>query len=72
MARYIGLMAIAMAEFHTMPVEQRVGAHRMMSLISTELWHMRFDENLRLDTKTIIKTLNDLQTNLLEDISHGA
>lgn len=69
MSRYIGLMAIAMAEFHTMPVEQKIGAHRMISLISNELWHMQFDEKLRLDTKTLIKTLDDIQTNLMQDLS---
>lgn len=62
-------MAIAMAEFHTMPVEQKIGAHRMISLISNELWHMQFDEKLRLDTKTLIKTLDDIQTNLMQDLS---
>ena len=62
-------MAIAMAEFHTMPVEQRIGAHRMISLISNELWHMQFDEKLRLDTKTLIKTLDNIQTNLMQDLS---
>ena len=71
MSRYIGLMAIAMAEFHTMPLEQRIGAHRMISLISNELCHMQ-DEKLRLDTRTIVKTLDNIQTNLLEDLSLGS
>jgi len=60
-------MAIVMAEFHTMPLEQRIGAHRMISLISNELCHMQ-DEKLRLDTRTILKTLDDIQINLMEDI----
>lgn len=62
-------MAIAMAEFHTMPLEQRIGAHRILSVISNELWHMQFDEKLRLDTRTLVKTLDTIQTNLLEDMS---
>ena len=70
MSRYIGLMAIAMTEFHSMPSEQRVGAHRMMSLISSQLWHMQFDEKLRLDMKTLIKTLDEIQTNILDDLIH--
>ena len=41
----------------------------MISLISNELWHMQFDEKLRLDTKTLIKTLDDIQTNLMQDLS---
>jgi hypothetical protein len=69
MSHYLGLMAIAMAEFHTLPAEQRIGAYKMMALISNELWHMQFDDKLRLDTRTLIKTLDDIQTNLLEDIT---
>jgi hypothetical protein len=65
----MALMAIAMAEFHTMPLEQRIGAHRILSVISNELWHMQFDEKLRLDTRTLVKTLDTIQTNLLEDMS---
>jgi hypothetical protein len=60
-------MAIAMAEFHTMPVEQRIGAHRMMSLISCELTHMQ-DEKMRMDVRALIRTLDDIQTNLRDDI----
>lgn len=68
MARYIGLMAIAMAEFHTMPLEQRIGAQRMMALLSSELHHMHIDEKLRLNVRSLISTLETIQGNLLEDI----
>ena len=69
MSRYYGIMASATTEFHAMRTyEQKVGAYRMLSIISDNLWHMHFEEKLRLTSKDIIKTLESIRENLLQDL----
>ena len=71
MSRCYGLMAIATTEFHAMRTyDEKVGAYRMLSLISEQLHHMHFNEKLRMDAKTIVNTLDSIQSNLLEDLIH--
>ena len=71
MSRYYGLMAAVTAEFHTMATQEKQGAYRMVALIFNELWHMYYNERLKLQTKTIISTLDNIQSNLLEDLIHS-
>jgi hypothetical protein len=72
MSRYYGIMASATTEFHAMRnYEQKVGAYRMLSTISDQLWQMHFEDRLRLSAKDIIVTLDSIKSNLLEDLIHS-
>ena len=66
--RYYMIMAAATNEFHAMRTyNEKVGAYRMISLISDLLQHL----DVRLDAKTIVRTLDSIQMNLLEDLIHS-
>lgn len=70
-ARYYTFMDMAIKEFHSMPTyDEKVGAHRMMALLSDFLWNWHFEEKRTLDIRTLIKTINDTHTNFLEDLVH--
>jgi hypothetical protein len=61
-------MAAATNEFHAMRTyNEKVGAYRMLSLISDLLQTL----TMRLDSKTILRTLDAIQLNLLEDLIHS-
>lgn len=69
MAPYYGIMATAINEFHAMRAyEQKLGAYRMLSIISDNLWHMQFEEKLRLTSNCIVKTLDAIKENMLQDL----
>ena len=69
MTHYYGIMATATTEFHAMRTyEQKVGAYRMLSIISDKLWDMHFEEKLRLTSKDIVKTLDAIKENILQDL----
>jgi len=69
MTAHYGIMATATTEFHAMRTyEQKVGAYRMLSIISDKLWDMQFEEKLRLTSKDIVKTLDAIKENMLQDL----
>ena len=70
MSRYYQLMGSATAEFHDMSYHEKGGAIRILMILANTLWRMHFEEKLRLDVRTIVKTLDDIRTNLLEDLIH--
>jgi hypothetical protein len=70
-ALYYGLIGEATKEYHAMSTyQEKVGAHRIISLLSSYLTTMLKTDKPIVDAKLIIKTLAGIEQNFFQDLLH--
>jgi hypothetical protein len=50
--------------------EMKIGAFNMVAAISGFLWNLHFNQKQVLNPKSLVKTFDDVYTNMCEDMSH--